>query len=324
MSCRKINARIISPSASGEVLSKETIEVAIDNLKNFNIHCYFSENFKHRHVCTSQLVLNKAKDINDAYADPAVDLIFSAIGGHSSNRVLDYLDWGLISSNPKPLCGFSDITILLNAIHAMTGQTTYLGPHFSTFGMKKGLEYILRYFELAVLVGNDYALEASPQWSDDKWYLDQENRTFFDNEGPIIINGGESTGKIVGGNLCTLNLLQGTNYMPDIDGAVLFLEDDALFGGFSLQEFERNLQSLLSQASCRNIAGLLVGRFQTESKINIQDLTELLKSFAQLNSCPIICNLDFGHTTPMFTVPIGGTCHISANDGSANIRIQRA
>ena len=137
-------------------------------------------------------------------------------------------------------------------------------------------------------------------------------------------------GKIIGGNLCSLNLLQGTKYMPDINGAMLFLEDDCLPGNFTLHEFERNLHSLLSQADSAGVSGLIIGRFQMESNVAIQDLKDLLNSYEALRNCPVICNMDFGHTTPMLTLPIGGVCRVSAfNDGikvnveASNNSIQR-
>lgn len=60
-----------------------------------------------------------------------------------------------------------------------------------------------------------------------------------------IIYEGKAEGKIIGGNLCTLNLLQGTEYMPDINDSILFIEDDGLVGKEFVREFDRDLQSLL-------------------------------------------------------------------------------
>ncbi|MDR4369601.1 LD-carboxypeptidase, partial [Bacillus cereus] len=53
-------------------------------------------------------------------------------------------------------------------------------------------------------------------WRDDAWYMDQENREFIKNEGYVPIQEGEATGEIIGGNMGTLNLLQGTQYMPNL------------------------------------------------------------------------------------------------------------
>ncbi|TMP25949.1 LD-carboxypeptidase [Pseudoalteromonas rubra] len=321
MNEHKKRARIVSPSRSAEILSRETTATAIETLAGLGIHCDFAANYIHREVTTAQLILDKAKDLNDAFADPEITLILSTIGGHNANRTLDHLNWDMIQANPKPLCGYSDITVLLNAIYAITGQITYLGPHFSSFGMQQGLEFTLRHFERALQDDTNYALGVSEFWSDDLWFIDQTSRTFIPNPGPIIVNKGTCEGTILGGNLCSFNLLQGTRYMPDLTGAVLFVEEDNLLGDLTLTEFERNLQSLLSHQGAEHIAGLVVGRFQADSKVDLNDLAELLSSYEQLASCPVVCNLDFGHTTPIFTVPIGGQCKLKALDGKVTINI---
>ncbi|TMP38989.1 S66 family peptidase [Pseudoalteromonas rubra] len=321
MNKQKKRARIVSPSRSAEILSEETTATAIETLAGLGIHCDFAPHYIHREVTTARLIRDKAKDLNDAFADPEVALILSTIGGHNANRTLDHLNWDILRDNPKPLCGYSDITVLLNAIYAITGQITYLGPHFSSFGMQRGLEFTLRHFERALGDDTHYELGVSEFWSDDLWFIDQTDRTFLPNTGPIIVNKGTCEGTILGGNLCSFNLLQGTRYMPDLSGAVLFVEEDNLLGDLTLTEFERNLQSLLSHQGAEHIAGLVVGRFQVDSKVDLKDLTELLSSFEQLTHCPVVCNLDFGHTTPIFTVPIGGRCQLNARDDKVTINI---
>ena len=62
-----------------------------------------------------------------------------------------------------------------------------------------------------------------------------------------IIQEGSCEGEIVGGNLCTLNLLQGTEFMPSLKNKILFLEDDNIMGDYFIYEFERNLQRLFKR-----------------------------------------------------------------------------
>ena len=68
------------------------------------------------------------------------------------------------------------------------------------------------------------SIDSSKEWSDEAWFLDQENRNFIPNDGMFIINEGIAEGTIIGGNLCTLNLLQGTEYMPEFKApTILFI-----------------------------------------------------------------------------------------------------
>ena len=71
---------------------------------------------------------HRAADINAAFADPSVDGIFCLHGGYGASRILPLLDYEAIQKNPKVLCGYSDITALLNAIHRLTGLVTFHGP----------------------------------------------------------------------------------------------------------------------------------------------------------------------------------------------------
>ena len=66
------------------------------------------------------------------------------------------------------------------------------------------------------------------------------------------------TGRIIGGNLGTLNLLQGTGYMPSLDGALLMIEDDATSDA---DTFARNLTSLLQLPDASKAQALPAGSF---------------------------------------------------------------
>lgn len=61
-----------------------------------------------------------------------------------------------------------------------------------------------------------------------------------------VVQEGFCEGKIVGGNLCTLNLLQGTEFMPELKDTILFIEDNNTMGDYFVQEFDRNLQNGLA------------------------------------------------------------------------------
>lgn len=173
-------------------------------------------------------ISDRVEDLHEAFKERNVKAILTVIGGYNINQLLDYIDYALIKDNPKILCGFSDITALSNAIYSKTGLVTYYGPHFSSFGMKYGFDYTLNYFKEMLTDSKEVIIKNSSEWSDDSWYKDQENREFIKNDGMKAINHGKTEGRIIGGNLCTLNLLQGTEYMPEAEDAILFLEDDAL------------------------------------------------------------------------------------------------
>lgn len=315
--------RIIAPSRSLEVLREDIILAAKNKLEELGFYVSFSknsmkyenENFK----CAK--IEDRVEDILDAFRDNNVKAIITAIGGHNVNQILDYLDYDVIKNNPKIICGFSDITALVNAIYKKTGMVTYVGPQFFNFAMKRGIEYTIEYFKKMIMENNFIEIKQSARWSNDSWMKDQEQRNFFNNDGMKIINQGTATGTIIGGNLCTLNLLQGTEYMPDLDNSILFIEDDGETGKYFNKEFDRNLQSLLHSAKNKKINGIVIGRAEVISKMNFQKWKEIIETKRKLENIPIIIDADFGHTTPTITFPIGGNANIYAKENKIEIKI---
>lgn len=313
--------RVISPSFSLSIVSNENRNLAIKRLTAMDFQVTFSKHAEEIDRFASSSISSRVQDLHEAFRDPNVKAILTTLGGYNSNGLLKHLDYDLIRENPKFFCGYSDITALNNAIYTKTGLVTYSGPHFSSFGMEKGLEYTTDYF-LKCLTSND-SIEILPSetWSDDSWYIDQENRAFIKNEGYVSIQEGEATGDIIGGNMSTLNLLQGTPYMPSLRDKVLFLEEDSLTGKATLKTFDRYLHSLMGQQDFEHIKGIVIGRMQKDAECTIEDIQEMFASKSELTHIPIIANASFGHTTPIFTFPIGGRAKIISTKGNSSITI---
>ncbi|BCS90751.1 MAG: muramoyltetrapeptide carboxypeptidase [Candidatus Micrarchaeota archaeon] len=102
--------------------------------------------------------------------------------------------------------------------------------------MLKGIDYTIEYFNRCLAQDKPFNIIPAEEWSDDEWYIDQERCNFIKNNGFLLIHEGEAEGKIVGGNLSTLSLLQGTEYMPSLKDSILFIEDDE---GVSPRVFDR-------------------------------------------------------------------------------------
>lgn len=315
--------RIIAPSRSMVILKEDCIKLATERLEALGLKVTFGKYVMEAdpdYICTS--VEHRVEDLNEAFRDKNVKAILTVIGGFNSNQMLDYIDYEAIKENPKVFCGFSDITALSNAIHAKTGLVTYSGPHYSSFGMLKGFEYTLEYFKKMFFEEDEFEVESSKEWSDDPWFLDQENREFIQNEGMYIINEGTAEGNIVGGNLCTLNLLQGTEYMPNIENKILFLEDDDMAGKIFLMEFDRNLQSLMHMPEFKTVKGIVLGRSQKATNMTKEKWIKLVKNKPELSNIPVIAGVDFGHSTPIITFPVGGYAKLEAKNNKIKLLIK--
>ncbi|MNE71447.1 Murein tetrapeptide carboxypeptidase [compost metagenome] len=133
-----------------------------------------------------------------------------------------------------------------------------------------------------------------------------------------MIHPGTEEGVIIGGNLCTLNLLQGTEFMPNLKDAILFVEDDFESGP---ETFDRDLQSLIHQPGFEQVKGLVIGRFQRQSRITPELLCTIIRSKKELRQLPVIADVNFGHTSPMITFPIGGRASLDAAKEKIELRI---
>ncbi|KAB7672647.1 S66 peptidase family protein [Bacillus sp. B1-b2] len=298
--------RVIAPSRSASILSEEGIQQAKERLEDLGFTVTFGRHIFESDRQNSSSIEQRVEDIHNAFQDEKVKGILTAIGGFNSNELLPYLDYELISRNPKVFCGYSDITAIGTAISTMCGFVTYSGPHFSSFQMDQAQDYQTEYFRRCFMQEEEYLVAPSPIWSDDAWYLDQENRKFEEASWKVYQEG-KATGKVYGGNVCTLNLLQGTEYMPDLENTILFVEDDELV---IPEMFARDLTSLLQAAG--TIKGLVIGRFQKKSKVSEEQLLFILDKHPLLKSIPVLYDVDFGHTQPIFTFPIGGEVEIDA------------
>jgi muramoyltetrapeptide carboxypeptidase LdcA involved in peptidoglycan recycling len=310
--------RIIAPSRSLGLISPDVQHVANKRFKDLGLKVSFGKHVHERDIFDSSTIQSRIPDLHEAFLDKKVKAILTVIGGYNSNQLLRYIDWDIIRANPKILCGFSDVTVLNNAIFAKTGLVSYSGPHYSTFGQELYFDYTLTYFKKCLFSKEPYLIGAGDYWTDDCWFQDQQARNLIKNDGYLLVNQGIATGVLLGGNLCTFNLLQGTEYLPDLRNSILFLEDDALAERYSAVEFDRNLQSLIHLPTFGGVRGLVIGRFQKASAMTNDIITKIVKTKRELDHIPIVAHVDFGHTDPKITFPIGGeVCLEVANDHSS-------
>lgn len=312
--------RVIAPVRSLAIISEESQKIANKRFEEMGLKLSFGKHVAEIDEFASTNIQARIDDLHEAFRDINVKAILTVIGGFNSNQLLKYIDWELIQNNPKIFCGFSDVTALNNSIFAKTGLITYSGPHYSTFGQELYFDYTLEYFKKCLFSEDQFDLKASDCWSDDMWWKNQNSRDIIPSHGWTIINKGEATGTLLGANLCTFNLLQGTEYFPDLKDSVLFLEDDEESNPY---HFDRDLQSVIHLPDFSCVKGLVIGRFQNASGMDTEKLIKIVKTKNELSNIPVIANVDFGHTDPKVTFPIGGNVRMEASADSATITINK-
>jgi muramoyltetrapeptide carboxypeptidase len=298
--------RVIAPSRSQGSGKSRQYDRAKQRLESLGYKVTFSKNTKSTFHLGTATAEQRASDFNDAFADKNVKAVMAAHGGWSANEILPLIDWQLVAANPKPVIGFSDITVLLNGIYAKTGNTGYLSANFSTLGVMTSWQYTLDNLNAVLTQESPINLNRSREWGEYK-----SDR--FKTKAWKILSKGEAEATLLGGNLGTLYLLQGTEYQPKFDKPFIFaLEDDDEAGKYTAREVSRRFESLLQLPGFRkNLRGLIIGRFQPDSKVKNSEISSIV-SAKQLGYIPVIAGVDFGHTLPILTLPIGGTVRLVA------------
>lgn len=313
---------VIAPSRSFDIIAEETYAIIKGRFSDLGLELALMPHISAANK-TRVPVKDRVADLNAAFADPAIKAIICVMGGFHANDLLPFIDYEVVRRNPKIFIGFSDITALQNTFLAKTGLVTYHGPNLGSFGMKKGATYYLEAFKRALMTPGNYDLDMSAEWSNDAWYLDQENRVFHKNAGPLVLRAGKAAGQLIGGNLSTIALLHGTPYMPKAKNVILFIEEDDLAGEDTISLFVRNLRALMQQEAFHSIKGLCLGRFQLDAKVDLPALYAQILEVPGLESLPVVADLDFGHTVPIGFLPIGAQAEVIAEAGKARISFKR-
>lgn len=273
---------------------------AVQNLESLGFKVKPGKNVRKRYLYLGGTDQERADDIHWAFSDKEVKAVWCLRGGYGITRLLPLLNFGLIRKNPKIVIGYSDITALLVAIHQNTGLVTFHGPGGSSTLSDYTKEHVV----------NVLTNPAAPY----KIELSANNRA---NESPAFktqtITKGKARGKLTGGNLTLLSVMNGTPFqLKDTKGKILFIEDV----NEPPYKVDRMLTQLGQAFDMRQLAGIACGVF-TESRRRTEPETpqtneppetttiEVIKDRLGNLGIPVIYGLSFGHIRDQFTLPIG-------------------
>lgn len=195
----------------------------------------------------------RAGELMKFYQDDRIMNIFDISGGDIANEVLTFLDYDLIGNSKKRFWGYSDLTVILNAIYSQTGKCGVLYQIRNTYLDATGEQ-------LKMLLGHLNNRE------DDLFHFDFE-----------FVQGDWMEGVVVGGNVRCFLKLAGTPYFPDITDKILFLE--ARSGG--VPQLTAYLSQLNQMGVFEKAAGVLLGTFTEMEKHGAASVVDdLVKRFA--------------------------------------------
>ena len=301
---------IIATSTPITVSGDETIERAYNRLREHGFKIVEAGNCRKSIGHAAGSIADRAGSLNSFFADPDIDGILAYWGGHQSHQLIEYLDYELIRTHPKPLIGYSDTTALQVGIFQETGLVSFSGPAGITFGKPTVPAFTWDHFDKVLMQPEiPLALLSATEFADNPWYLEPDKKMIFkQNKGWKTFRDGRAEGRITGGNVGTMLLLAGTKRWPEFDGRILFAEEDETGTPNTIDWLFTQLRQL---GVFDRIAGLVVGRFSGAVKFTETDTFEMILTDC-LKECdfPVITGVDFGHTDPLITIPLGVRCRM--------------
>lgn len=270
---------IISCSNGLSIKNKNIIDELKLNLKSLDIEMVEGDTlYAKEYNLFSGTGEEKARALEKLFLDKDIKMIFDISGGDLANEVLDFLDFNLIKENPKPFFGYSDLTVLLNAIYSQCDITTYNYQLRNLIGRFK--EEQMQNFKASFIEGKEDIFNLDYKW----------------------INGSHLEGIVVGGNIRCLLKLAGTKYMPDFKDKILFLES---FSGNSAK-MVTYITQYKNLGVFNEVKGIILGEFTEMERENLKpDIVEILKRVIGEINIPILKTRDLGHGADAKCIPIG-------------------
>lgn len=227
-------------------------------------------------------------DVHTAFGAPRFDAVLALRGGSGCIRLMDGIDLDLLAATHKLLIGYSDLTVL-HALRTRAGIPSLHGPMPSSdWGLPGSeadtdalFERLARGWRRGDVVGR---AEPHP-----------------------LSHGGRAQGRLIGGNLAMFCALLGTPYLPEVDGALLFVED------ISEEPYrvDRMLTQLRLAGVLGRIAGLIVGSFS-----GAESPDAVLADHLPRLGCPVLAGWPSGHGQPNRPLPLGVDAEMDAAAGT--------
>lgn len=290
---------LLSPAS--RLPESQKYDSIIEEIKKLGFNVREGKNSRNRYGYLGGTDEERAADLNAMFADNTVDAILPFRGGWGSNRILHLIDYESIKRNPKILVGFSDITSLLLAIYTKTGLITFHGP----VGKSDWTDYTKNHFD-NILSGQQPATLETPE------------AEFCEGCDKLsVITPGRAEGRLLGGNLSVLTAMVGSDYLPDWNNSILFLEDV----GEDIYRIDRMLTQLKISGILDQISGFVFGQCTNCERANPYSLTlqQVFDDHIKPLSIPAFSGAMFGHTSRMITLPVGLPAEINAQSGTIQL-----
>ncbi len=285
--------RIISPSG---FIHPEFIDGATKVLTNWGLQVTegkFARNEYGRFAGTRQ---QRIADLQDALNDSTVKAIICSRGGYGIAQIIDKLDFTEFIKSPKWLIGFSDVTILHNAITNLGFASIHgiMAKHLTE--LSGDAEPVIRLREILFGTMPTYTFPSHHQ-----------NKN------------GSASGKLIGGNLSVLMALRGSQFDLDYSGAILFIEDIAE----NPYHIDRMMQNLRFSGVLAHLSGLIIGQFSDcdEDPLMMQTISEIILDAVSEYNFPVCFNFPAGHVDYNLPLILGKNTQLEVTSKNVSLKL---
>lgn len=239
---------------------------------------------------------DRLTDVQQMLDDPSIKAIIAARGGYGCSRIVDRLHFDEFVKHPKWIVGFSDLTAFLSRTFQL-GYASIHAPMAKTItcaGAEAAAESLRQ-----MLFGDmpAYEIPAHPL-----------NRT------------GHATAQVVGGNLCLLAHMIGSETEIETNGRILFIEDINEY----LYNLDRMMIQLKRSGKLDKLAGLIVGQF-TDMKDNNsptfgKDSYQIIEEHVTNFDYPVCYNFPVGHVGDNRAMGVGMEAALTVTEHAVQLR----
>ena len=292
---------IISPASNR--YETEPYEVAIESLQAMGLKVKLGKYVKTHYGHLAGTDEERAEDLNAMFKDPEVNAIMALRGGSGAARILDKIDYQAIAKNPKIFIGYSDITALHLAIYAKTGLVTFHGPMATSKwnSFSYGIFKDILFNEKAITFENPTTI------GDNLTQVNNRIRT---------ITAGTTQGELIGGNLSVLTGIVGSEYLPNWENKILYIEEI----GEEIYAIDRMMSQLKLAGILDKISGFVFGKCTDcepgGSGYGSLTLEEVIDHYIKPLSIPAFTGAMFGHIDDNSTIPNGLKVEMNAEKGT--------
>lgn len=257
------------------IVKMKELEITLNSL---GLKAVFSDKIYRKISVFNGTGKERAEVLMKFFEDSSIKAIFDVSGGDLANGILDYINFSIIKDNPKPFFGYSDLSVIVNSIYSKTNIKTYLYQIRNLIESYK--EKQIKEFENTLMGSGNELLTFNYEW----------------------IQGQSMEGIVVGGNLRCFLKLSGTEYIPDFQDKIIFLES---LGG-DVPKMTTYLTQYKQMGVFRKVKGIILGSYtEMERERYSPSIVDIIKEIVDNPSMPIVKTNEIGHGKDSKCIIIG-------------------